>query len=123
MVSVKVPRMNTVGPTTNRKNTSRPAAMALALDRYLMPLSTPDTADTTKHAVSTAITMTARVSSPPPSPKTLSMPPVIWRAPRPSEVAVPNRVAKIARTSMALPGPPATLSPRSGRNVAETRLP
>ena len=97
--------------------------MALALDRYLMPLSTPDTAETTKQSVSTAITMTARVSLPPPSPKTSSMPPVICSAPRPSEVAVPNSVAKIARTSMALPGPPATLSPRSGRNAAETRLP
>ena len=79
-----------------------------------MPFSTPDTADSTKQSVSTAITATASDLLPPPLPKTSSMPPVIWSAPRPSEVAEPNSVAKIATTSIALPG--ACLSP-----VAEER--
>ena len=88
-----------------------------------MPFSTPETAETTKQAVRTAITATASVLLPPPSPNTSSMPPVICRAPRPSEVAEPNSVAKIATTSMALPGPWLARSPSSGRNVAEIRLP
>ncbi len=88
-----------------------------------MPRSTPETADSTKQAVSTAITTTASVLSPPPSPKTSSMPPVIWSAPRPREVAEPNSVAKIAITSMALPGPSAARRPSSGRKVAEMVLP
>ena len=61
MDSVKVERMKTVGPTTNRKNTSRPAAMALALESHLMPLSTPLTAEMTKHTVRTAMTSAAAV--------------------------------------------------------------
>ena len=114
MDSVKVPRMNTVGPTTKRKSTSRVAATALALESHLMPLSTPLTAETTKQPVSTAITTTARFLLPPPSPKTLSMPPVICRAPSPSDVADPKSVAKIAITSIALPGPWLARSPSSG---------
>ena len=51
--------MNTVGPTTKRNSTSRPAAIALALERYLTPRSMPDTAETTKHRVRNAITATA----------------------------------------------------------------
>ncbi len=115
--------MKTVGPTTNRNSTSSAAAMALALERYLMPRSTPDTADSTKQPVSTAITTTARVLLPPPRPKMSSIPPVICSAPRPSDVAEPNRVAKMAMTSIALPGPWVARSPSSGRKVAETRLP
>jgi hypothetical protein len=120
---VKVLRMKTVGPTTNTKNASSAAAAAFAFDRYLMPRSTPETAEITKHKVRTAITTTARVLLPPPSPNTSSMPPVICSAPRPSDVAEPNRVAKIATTSMALPGPSDARRPNSGRNVAEIVLP
>ena len=32
------------------------------------------------------------------------MPPLIWSAPSPSDVALPNSVAKIARLSIAAPG-------------------
>ena len=50
MLVVNVPMMKTVGPTTNRKNPSTAAAIALALERYLMPFSTPETAESTKEA-------------------------------------------------------------------------
>ena len=115
--------MNTVGPTTNRNRTSTPAATALALERYFTPRSMPVTAETTKHSVRNPITATARVLLSPPSPKTLSMPPVICSAPSPSDVAEPNSVAKIAITSIALPIGPAARSPSSGRKVPLTRLP
>ena len=75
--------------------------MALALDRYFTPRSMPETAETTKHRVRTPITATARVLLSAPPPKTSSSPPVICSAPRPSEVAEPKSVAKIAITSIA----------------------
>ena len=47
---------------------------------------------------------------------------LICRAPRPSEVALPNIVAKMARMSMPLPIGPSTRSPSSGRNTVLIRL-
>jgi hypothetical protein len=41
-------------------------------------------------------------------------PPLIWRAPSPSDVALPNIVAKMARMSIPLPIGPYTRSPSSG---------
>ena len=58
-----------------------------------------------------------------PLPKTSSRPPVICRAPRPSEVADPKRVAKMAMMSIALPGPSLARRPSSGPKAPETRLP
>ena len=58
-----------------------------------------------------------------PEPNTSSSPPVICSAPRPSEVAEPKRVAKIAMTSIALPGPSFARRPSSGPKAPETRLP
>jgi hypothetical protein len=66
--------MNTVGPTTNRKKANNAAATALALDNHLTPRSIPLTAESTKHAVSTAITPTASTLESRPEPKTSSMP-------------------------------------------------
>ncbi len=97
--------MKTVGPTTKRKNTSSTAAIALALERNWTPFSMPVTAESTKHVVRTAMTTTVSHLDWP-LPKTSSRPPVICRAPRPREVADPKSVAKMATTSMALPGPP-----------------
>ena len=114
--------MNTVGPTTKRKKTSSSAAMALALERNCTPFSTPVTADATKQLVRTAITPTVTQLELP-VPNTSSRPPVICRAPRPREVAEPNRVAKIAITSIALPGPSVARLPSSGPNAPDTRLP
>ena len=83
----------------------------------------PVTAETTKQPVSTQITRSARATPSAVPSKTLSSPPVICRAPSPSEVADPKSVAKIATTSIALPGARPAASPISGRNVAEMRLP
>ncbi len=48
---------------------------------------------------------------------------LICSAPSPSDVAVPNSVAKIASASMILPtGRSLTSSPSSGANVALTRF-
>ena len=115
--------MKTVGPTTNRKSASKAAAAALALDSHLTPRSIPLTAETTKHAVRNAITPTASSLESRPDPNTSSIPPVICSAPNPSDVAEPNRVAKMATTSIALPGVRSTRLPNSGRNAAEIRLP
>ena len=50
------------------------------------------------------------------------MPPLICSAPSPSDVALPNSVAKIASESMTRPGGPSTRSPRIGRNAELIRL-
>ena len=115
--------MNTVGPTTKMKNTRRAAATALALESHLMPRSTPETAEMTKHAVSTAMTSAAATVPYFSWPKTLARPPVICSAPRPREVAEPKRVARIARVSMPRPAAPSARAPMSGRNAALMRLP
>ena len=53
-----------------------------------------------------------------PMPATISKPEPIWSAPRPSEAAEPNSVAKIASMSMTRPaGPAARFSPSSGANA------
>ena len=51
-----------------------------------------------------------------------SMPQLICSAPRPSDVALPNSVAKIARPSMPRPIGPSTRSPRIGRKADEIRF-
>jgi hypothetical protein len=81
------------------------------------------TAETTKHPVRTQITRSASATLSPVPSNTLSRPPVICSAPRPSEVADPNSVAKIATTSIAFPGARPAASPINGRNVAEIKLP
>lgn len=123
MESVKVCRMKTVGPTTNRKNTSSPAAIALPLDSHLMPFSMPLMAERMKHTVSTAMTVMAAPRPPPSIPNTAPRPPVICRAPRPSEVAVPKTVANSEMMSMVRPGPPRIRLPSSGRKQELIRLP
>ena len=115
--------MKTVGPTTNRKRTRITAPIALALDRNCTPFSMPVTADSTKQAVSTQMTARASTTLLPDPSKMLSRPPVICRAPSPSEVAEPKRVAMMATESIALPGARPAASPISGRKVPEMRLP
>jgi hypothetical protein len=105
--------MKTVGPTTRMKSTSRTARPMLKLLSHWMPRSTPDTADRTNAAVSTATITTARVFDVSTS-QTKFSPPLICRAPSPSEVALPNIVAKMARMSIPLPIGPYTRSPSSG---------
>ncbi len=46
---------NSVGPTTNTNRASAIASTMLMLDSHWMPLATPDTADSTKATVSTAM--------------------------------------------------------------------
>lgn len=108
-----------VGPTTNTKITRIRASTMLMLESHWMPFSTPETADATKAAVSTAMIATSRpvpvfsiqLSSWKPLP--------ICRAPRPSEAAEPKRVAKMARMSMMRPTTPwECRSPMSGMNTA-----
>ena len=50
------------------------------------------------------------------------MPPLIWSAPRPSDVALPNSVANSASESIIRPTGPSTRSPRIGRNAVLIRL-
>ncbi len=80
-----------------------------------MPLLTPVTADIVNTAVTKAMIrtwLTELTGTPNSEPRPL----LTCRAPRPSEVVVPNSVANTARTSMALPIGPFTRSPSSGRN-------
>ena len=68
-----------------------------------MPFSTPETADATKAAVSTAMIATSRPVPVFSIQLSSWMPLPICRAPRPSEAAEPKRVAKMARMSMIRP--------------------
>ncbi|GAB3355488.1 hypothetical protein GCM10027300_23940 [Modestobacter lapidis] len=82
-------------------------------------MATPETAEATNAAVSTAMIATIRPLPTVPAQPRISTPLPICRAPRPSEAADPKRVAKMARTSMTLPaGPAARRSPISGMNAA-----
>ena len=110
--------MKAVGPTTNRNTASTRASTMLKFDRYWMPFSTPETAEKMKQIVRMTMIDTSAV---PPTLLTqpfFSRPAAICRAPRPSDAAEPNKVAKIARPSMTLPtGPSARRRPMSGTNV------
>ena len=85
----------------------------LKLLRNCTPFPTPDTAEATNASVSTAMITTARPVVDSTSQTKLSPLP-ICSAPSPSEVALPNIVAKIARMSIALPIGPFTRSPSTG---------
>ncbi len=112
-------RISTVGPTTNRNTASTTANTMLMLDSHWMPLATPDTAEATNATVSTAMMVTSRPVPVSPSQPAARSPLPICSAPRPSEAAEPNRVAKMASTSMVLPaGPRTRLVPSSGANAA-----
>ena len=112
-------RMKTVGPTTNRNSASAIASTMLMLDSHWMPLATPETADRTNAAVSTAMIATSTALPTSPTPATISSPLLICSAPRPSEAAEPNSVAKIASMSITWPPGPCAWRPRSGSNAAE----
>ena len=86
-----------------------------------MPLATPVTADSTKAAVSTAMTITATPLADS-TPHRKFRPLLICSAPRPSDVALPNSVAKMARMSIDLPIGPWTRSPRIGWKAELIRL-
>ena len=107
-------RMKTVGPTTKTKTASARASTMLMLDSHWMPLATPETADRMKQRVSTAMIATSSMLPALPMPATISKPEPICSAPRPSEAAEPNSVAKIASMSMTRPAGPAwRASPRA----------
>ena len=95
-----------------------PASTMLTFDSHWTPLETPDTAERMKQIVSvTMITTSSVVLTEAMNPPAMRPPP-ICSAPRPSEAAEPNSVAKIARMSTALPNPPsARLRPNSGMNA------
>ena len=111
--------MKIVGPTTKTKSARPMASTMLMLDSHWMPLATPVTADSTNAAVRTAM-MPIRTALPTwPTPPTISRPRWIWSAPSPSEVAEPNRVAKMARMSITRPAGPFARSPSSGSKADE----
>ena len=81
-----------------------------------MPLLTPVTADIVNTAVVAAMIRTC-VTLLTGTPNSEPSPLLICRAPRPSDVVVPNSVANTASTSMILPMGPLTRSPSSGANI------
>src|SRR3712207_8972510 len=82
---------------------------------HWMPRAMPETAETTKAAVRTAITTTSRPLPASPTQPRISTPLPICSAPSPSEAAEPNSVAKMASTSMVLPAQPSVRRrPNSG---------
>ena len=89
------------------------ARTMLPLLSHWIPRCTPETAETTKAAVRTAMIATATPSAGS-TPHRKSSPLLICSAPSPSEVALPNSVAKIARMSIDFPIGPWIRSPRSG---------
>lgn len=112
--------MNTVGPTRKMNNASTKASTMLMFDNHWIPRATPETADSTKATVSTVMITTRMVLPTCPMPDTICRPLRICRAPRPSEAADPNSVAKIASMSMTLPAGPLARSPSSGSKAALT---
>ena len=110
--------MNTVGPTTKTNTASPRASTMLMLDNHWMPLATPETALRMNATVSSAMTPTSTPLPTLPMPAMICTPLPICRAPRPSEAAEPNSVAKIASMSMTRPAVPvARFSPSSGMNA------
>ena len=111
-------RMKTVGPTTKTKSASASASTMLMFESHWMPFSMPDTAERMKQTVSTTMMAMSTALPTLPMPATICRPEPICRAPRPSEVAEPKSVAKIAKMSMTRPaGPLARFSPKSGANA------
>ena len=112
--------MNTVGPTTNTNRARATASTILILDRYWIPFEMPETADRMKQIVNTVIRMTLKVLPTLPAQPRIRTPSAICKAPRPSEVAEPNKVAKMAKTSTILPAAPtACRLPSSDSKTAE----
>ena len=92
----------------------------LVFESHLMPRETPETAETTKAAVSTAMTPMSSALETSPRPATICRPEPICSAPMPSEVAEPKSVAKIAKMSIARPmGPSTTRRPTREVKAAE----
>jgi hypothetical protein len=118
---VKRLRTNTDGPTTNRKKRSATASTMLVFDKYWMPRCTPLAAETMNAMVSKTMMPTANDVDFGISYNWLS-PELICRAPSPSDVADPNRVAKIAKVSMARPAPPSDRLPNKGKKAELIRL-
>ena len=116
-------RMKTVGPTTKMNSANTIAKTILVLDSHWMPLATPDTADATNAAVSTAMMATSNNFDGSLIQPTSTNPEPICAAPSPREATVPNRVAKIARMSMTLPPQPLARWPRMGAKTALTNCP
>ena len=73
-----------------------------------MPRETPETAEMMKPTDSSAMSRIRTLLPSSPMPPTIEMPEPICMAPMPREAAVPNRVAKMAKTSMSLPRGPST---------------
>jgi hypothetical protein len=113
--------MYTVGPTSRMNSSRAIATTMLKLLRNWTPLPTPEIAEATNASVSTAMIATASPVDVSTSQTKLS-PLLICSAPSPSEVALPNIVAKMARMSMPLPIGPFTRSPSSGRNAELIRF-
>ncbi|MNR06819.1 hypothetical protein D3C85_1229130 [compost metagenome] len=82
----------------------------------LTPRLTPDTAENTATAVITAINPSC-TNTELSRPSSRLRPALICCAPRPSEVATPKMVARIARMSTACPQGPSMARPNRGRRV------
>lgn len=111
--------MKIVGPRTKTKSARTKASTMLVLDSHWMPFSTPDTAEKMKQMVSTTMISTSTVLVTSSAQPTILAPEAICSAPRPSEVAEPKSVAKMAKMSMTLPTGPLTWRlPMSGSKTA-----
>ncbi len=109
-----------MGPKAKTNTISANASHRLISERFRMPLSIPSITDATAIAVMPRIRvickgvvfeMPNRVSRPAPT---------CW-APRPSDVARPNRVPNTARTSTTKPGQRLMRSPSSGYSAEAGR--
>ena len=122
IVSMLVPMISTVGPTTRKKTISRMVSPPLRLPRNCTPRSTPDTAENTNRIVMTTMIAIATLLETS-SPVRKFSPLLICSAPSPSDVAVPKSVAKMARMSTTRPiGRSLARGPSSGTSVPLTRF-
>ncbi len=105
--------IHSLGPRAKTTTSSRKASHRLIIDRRRMPLSMPESTLTSATAVIRMMMIDCTVAFEG-MPKTWLSPPLIWRVPRPSEVARPKIVPKMARMSTTFPGQPKARSPRRG---------
>lgn len=111
--------ITSVGPAMNTNAATARASTILMLDSHWMPRSMPDTAEKMKAMVKPQM-MATRPTLPIASIQPLnSIPAPICNAPRPSDAADPNRVAKMAIILIAWPPMPSARRPRIGRNTEE----
>ena len=114
MLSLKAASRCSVGPVASTNTSSAMARHRLISLSSFTPLPTPEMAEVTASAMTTAMTTMRRVKVFSLIQPSCSRPAPIWVAPKPSVVMMPNSVASSAMMSMASPRRPLMRSLKRG---------